>query len=132
MVRRSKSSLLLIEQIIVIAIFAVCAAVCINIIARAYLMTEDAVNTRYALAVAESAAESFKAFDGDTDRVFDLVGTYFDDNWRRTNPQNASFVLRVNPIDEGNIVLGEILIQKISDASTLVELEVATRRVVLR
>jgi len=54
------------EQLIVVAVFAICAAVCVQIISVAHAMTTDATDTRRALIAAENAAESFKAFGGDT------------------------------------------------------------------
>ena len=72
MAGRSKSTLFLMEQLVVIAVFAICAAVCVYILAVSYLMTVDAVDTRNALLVAESAAEMYKAFDGDVARIAEL------------------------------------------------------------
>jgi len=72
MAGRSKSTLFLMEQLVVIAVFAICAAVCVYILAISYLMTVDAVDTRNALLVAESAAEMYKAFDGDLVRVAEM------------------------------------------------------------
>jgi len=129
MVKRSRSTLLLIEQIIVIAVFAFCAAVCVNIIVSSFIMTQNAVHTRNALAVAESAAESFKAFDGDADRVFVLVGTYFDENWRQTTRDDAIFALNLDIQNQGEpVVFAHIVVEKIGSDEPLVELNVAARR----
>ncbi|MDR0273537.1 MAG: hypothetical protein LBI27_09500 [Clostridiales bacterium] len=67
--KKSKSSLFLMEQIVVITVFAICAAVCVKILSLSFIMTDDAVVTRNALLAAENAAESFKAFSGDLERV---------------------------------------------------------------
>ncbi|MCL2753870.1 MAG: hypothetical protein FWE44_06965 [Defluviitaleaceae bacterium] len=142
MVKRSRSTLLLIEQIIVIAIFAFCAAVCVNIIVSSYVMTTNAVQTRNALSVAESAAESFKAFEGNTDRIFNLLGepnsghatndtlvVHFNENWQPSSPSDAFFVLNLTIQDDGGaVIFGEVVVTKIDGNDTLVELSVAVRR----
>jgi len=141
--KRTKSTLSLIEQIIVIAVFAFCAAVCVNIIVSSYLMTVNAVDTRNALTVAESAAESFKAFEGDTERVFRLLGEpdsgyathnvlviYYDANWQPSRESDASFVLRLTTVvDNGSaVVFASISVIKIDDGVELISLTVAARR----
>jgi len=140
---RSRSTLALIEQIIVIAIFAVCAAVCVNIIVTSYLMTVKAVDTRNALSVAESAAESFKAFEGDTKSVFELLGSassghfnentvtiFFDSNWKPTGEANADFALQLlkRVTSQTAVVFADIAVNRLDDDTELVTLTTAVRR----
>ena len=127
MVKRSRSTLMLLEQIIVIAVFAFCAAVCINIIASSYLMTAHAIETRNALTVAESAAEVFKA-GGDADQVFGMVGTYFDENWQQIDRANSFFALRISTLDGQGIVYADIWVGHTNSDDALVRLMVAARR----
>jgi type II secretory pathway pseudopilin PulG len=114
---RSKSTLFLIEQIIVIAVFAVCAAVCVKILTVSFLMTENAVDTRNALAVAESAAESFKAFNGDVERVFEIMSGDVD-----------GFNLYIDVREEMYVLFADIKVTKIDTDNELVSLTVAVRR----
>ena len=141
---RSKSTLPLIEQMIVIAIFAVCAAVCVKILVVSYLITVDAVDTRNALSVAESAAESFKAFEGDTGRIFDVLGEYgsgrfaddtvtifYDSSWGLTNETGASFVLRLSKRDAeigDAVIFADVMVDRIDQDDQLINLAVASRR----
>jgi len=119
--KRSRSTLLLIEQIIVIAIFAFCATASINIIVSAYLITENAVNTRSALTIAESAAESFKAFEGDIERTLELM----DD----LNGLGHLFEMRLDVRDYGsNIIFADITVSNINNGEELITLAVAARR----
>lgn len=60
-----RSSLLLTEIILVVAIFAVSAAVCLRLFAAAYEKSEYAENLRFSAIAAQNAAERLKAADGD-------------------------------------------------------------------
>ena len=119
---RSKSTLVLIEQLVVIAVFAICAAVCVFIIAVSFLMTREAVDTRNALTAAESAAERFKALGSD-----DTV-RFYDDNWRPTDADGAAFILRLYRRDDNQpVARADILVQR-ACGHYLVSLSAAARR----
>jgi len=45
MVRRSRSTLFLMEQLIVIAVFAICAAACVKILTTSYFMAKQTRDT---------------------------------------------------------------------------------------
>jgi len=72
--QRSKSTLFLIEQLIVVAVFAICAVACVSIMVSAYLNANDTRSISNALLRAESAAEVFKATGGDVDAIADILG----------------------------------------------------------
>jgi len=125
-VNRSKSTLLLIEQIIVIAIFAVCAAVCVNIIASSYLITARAVDTRNALSIAERAADTFKARFGDVENTT----VHFGEGWMMSGADDAAFVLRLTRNVTERVIFADITMYRV-DGDTLDELlslPVAVRR----
>jgi len=73
--QRSKSTLFLIEQLIVVAVFAICAAACISIMVAAYFNANESRSISNALVRAESAAEVFKATSGDVDSIADILGS---------------------------------------------------------
>jgi hypothetical protein len=145
MAYRSRSTLFLIEQLIVIAVFAICAAACIRILTTAYFYASDSVATGNALLVAENGAEAFKAFDGDIVGFSRVLGgtvevetansativVYYDKEWRKCGEADARFVLQLT-IDtsdgqDGIITMGEVSIEKITGES-LVAFPVAVRR----
>ena len=119
MTQRSKSTLFLIEQLIVIAVFAICAVACVSILSAAYFNTNDSNSTRHALLKAESSAEVFKATGGDFSVVANTMGgtvkqgeagtaiivVYYDSLWRISDEANAGYVLTIevdalwNPYD---------------------------------
>ncbi|MCL2425906.1 MAG: hypothetical protein FWD05_06170 [Oscillospiraceae bacterium] len=72
--QRSKSTLFLIEQLIVVAVFAICATACISIMVAAYFNANESRSISDALLKAESAAEVFKATAGNPNAVADILG----------------------------------------------------------
>ena len=141
---KSKSTLFLMEQIIVITVFAVCAAACVKIFVVSYLITVDSVDIRNALHVAESAAETYKATFGDTGRAVRILSNefgnyndnmfsmYYDQNWRPSNSDNASFVLHLVKQNAGApVVLSDVTVSRKEpggELTELISLPVAVRR----
>jgi len=113
MTQRSKSTLFLIEQLIVIAVFAICAAACISILVAAYFYTTDSKTLSQATIKAESGAEAFKVTGSDFASAADILGgstttvglgtsgvsviaVYYDNNWQVSNNNfNASYVMNL-------------------------------------
>ena len=138
---RSKSTLFLMEQIIVIAVFAICAAVCVSLLTSAYLMTRNSVDTRNALMIAENAAESHKAFNGDIAQIANILGgnasagsdnfrIYYDNNWQVADSSDASFVLNFEIISDNLVTFSDISVYSSSDSNPelLISLTAAARR----
>ena len=153
---RSKSTLFLIEQLIVIAVFAICAAACISILAAAYFTAEETRDMGNALIVAESVAESFKAVNGDLRIVTRIVGgtaiynhsvlgdyliIYYDENWKISDETNHLYILTVF-INENqsisSLLEGTLTVYKVQpdtglpnsnsvDAEVILEFSVAAR-----
>jgi type II secretory pathway pseudopilin PulG len=113
MTQRSKSTLFLIEQLIVTAVFAICAAACISILTVSYFYAIDSQSTGNAILKAESAAEIYKATGGNVLLTADLLGgvaetggpghfgdynaaVYYDKSWNISNEPDAAFILRIN------------------------------------
>jgi type II secretory pathway pseudopilin PulG len=118
---KGRSSLFLIEQLVVIAVFAVCAAVCVKIISTAYAMTNDAVDTRNALAVAESAAEQFKAHGG-------IENTFFNENWQPASEGSAFFILQITErVENTRVNFAEINVTRLIDNAELIRFTAARR-----
>lgn len=152
---RGRSTLFLMEQIVVITVFAICTALCVYILSESYLLTVNAVDTRNALLAAESAAECFKAYGGDMGKIAEVlkgkksdtgVYVYYDGNWRPNcynSYNNITFVLHLDIVDNsqpiilaniavgkinvGKINFGRINVGRISAAEDLVRLSVAAR-----
>jgi len=137
MTHRSKSTLFLIEQLIVIAVFAICAVACISILTAAYFNANDSKATSHAILKAESAAEVFKATGGNEHAIMDILGgthgekfnysvrqfypavtVYYDSFWQVSSEENASFVLFITfvPSNTGfdRFIMSELSVERIT------------------
>jgi len=148
MTQRSKSTLFLIEQLIVIAVFAICAAACVSIMTAAFFFTNDSASTSNAIIKAESAAEVFKASEGDIAAVVDVMGgvsggvlgrsgdvyasIFYDSSWEVSSESNASYKLSINATGtphtslDYTLMVGFINVERIT-GEELVSLQVAAR-----
>ena len=145
---RSKSTLFLIEQLIVIAVFAICAAACISILASAYFMSEDTRDISSALLIAESGAEAYKATGGDLQNVaaiidggslshangLDILTVGYDENWKICEDDNPVYILRITSLAQGSeahpLRTGDITVTKLSggpDADDIVSFPIVAR-----
>ena len=141
---RSRSTLFLIEQLIVIAVFAICAVACVSILATAFFYAGDSNAAGNALIAAESGAEIFKATGGDFGAVADMLGgaaegsgssgsvvVYYDKAWQVCGIADARYFLHfvgVTPDASpgSNLVAGEMIVAKIT-GEELVAFPVAAR-----
>ena len=125
---RSRSTLFLIEQLIVIAVFAVCATVCVSIFIDSYLMAHDTRDMNHALVVAKGGAECFKAYGDPRKTAAVLVGSddclgdatdgvvYYDAGWRICGAAEAAYALRLRPGSDEvlPLLLCQLSVEKIS------------------
>jgi hypothetical protein len=127
------------EQAVAIAVFAVCAAVCVKILVVSHIMATNAIDTRDALLVAENAAESFKAFSGDVNAVARVMGgevcassgdvvVFYDGDWQPVTEASADFVLRLTPLgSEPTLRLAEVTVEKRDTGREMVALAAAAQ-----
>lgn len=110
----SRSTLFLMELMMVVFIFALCAAVCMRLFGAAYSISSDSDDLNHATALSKTAASCYKAAEGDLAlwcRLMDLpeeltttavqtgIGTiYYDKDWQRTDtPCQEGFYLCAVP-----------------------------------
>ena len=140
---RSKSTLFLIEQLIVIAVFAICATACIRIVTNAYFFSQDSRDISNALIAAQSGADSVKAFSGDIEKAAKVLGgvtenvggaaalvVYYDDGWHVSGEDNSSYILRLienrGDTQPQSLFSGELTVKKKS-GDELLSIPVAVR-----
>jgi len=116
-INRSKSTLFLIEQLIVVAVFAICAVACIRIISTAYLYSRDSRDVGFAIIAAENLAESFKATPDNFDRA--QISIYYDKDWQIVTHANSSYValFDINNITEyptHRLIEGNINVKRVT------------------
>jgi len=126
---RSRSTLFLIEQLIVVAVFAICAAACAGILTSAYFTASDAKDLSNAILAAENGAETFKAVGGDLGlvaRMLDGAATtkngsdativYYDSKWLVTgaDDDDASYTMLLvtdTPASGVSLITGELTVE---------------------
>ena len=140
MSNRSRSTLFLIEQLIVIAVFAISAAACTGILTSAYFTAMDSRDTSRAILAAENGAESYKATGGDLGETAQMLGgvsgsvdgstaaiVYFDKQWQVCRQENAHFRMLVVGVTKGPALLsGELSVEKLT-GEILIAFPVAVR-----
>lgn len=77
---KSKANLFLIELVIMLMFFAVAAAICLGIFSQAQLTSQKANSLSNASLKAQSAAECYKAANGDLNEAALLLGGEVDEN----------------------------------------------------
>jgi len=144
---RSRSTLFLIEQLIVIAVFALCAAACARILTSAYFSATESRDLGNALHVAESGAECFKAANGDLGKVAQVLGgstesnypeygassavVYYDSQWHVCAEDNADYRLLLiterDPPPDLTLIKGSLIVEKLT-GEEIISFTVAARR----
>ncbi|MFR9047980.1 MAG: hypothetical protein ACLVJZ_05055 [[Clostridium] leptum] len=79
---KSKSRLFFIEILIIIVFFSICAGVCMNLFAKAKLISVESSDLTKGVMVAQAAAEAVKA-EGDSPELERLLGGCRDGNMIR-------------------------------------------------
>lgn len=110
---RSKSSLFLMELIIVLMFFSLCAATCMQIFANAKVKTDYSRDLTNAAFTAESVAEVYKALDGDLEATASkcdgeavsdgVIEIYYDKDWNPTAQDGAVYVMTVTETETEDI-----------------------------
>lgn len=127
-----KSSLFLMELIIVLFFFALCTAVCVNIFAKAKLINEQSYELNKSIVASQNAAECFKAADSDIDTLTYLLhGTAednvikigYDENWQNTDLTNAVYLMNIN-IEKSKSNLNTAVITVVKEDKTIYSLTV--------
>jgi hypothetical protein len=124
---RGKSGLFLLELLIVIIVFAVCAAICARIFTDAYLTAKDSRDVGRAVNLARSAAEGFKA-TGDIYGTLELLceggyyyieddtaEIYYDENLHTGLQKHETvYMLRIEPVRDGPLPAAVITVRRAS------------------
>ena len=96
--RASKTSLFLMERLLVILFFSVAAAICLRVFAGAKQRSQDSVDLNAAVLAAQSAGECWKAAGGNPEKAAallegtvdgDAVVQYFDASWSLCGRESA-------------------------------------------
>ncbi|HBU11848.1 MAG TPA: hypothetical protein DEB31_03725 [Clostridiales bacterium] len=121
-IRTSKTKLFLMELIIIILVFSIAGAVCIDLFAQARLLSVNSTDTTNAMIEAQSAAEMVRNTNGDPRSVAgfpqaavseDGYTVYYDANWGALpGSEGAVYQMRVAFSQEGNLFAADITVEK--------------------
>lgn len=134
---RSKAPLTLIEQAIMLLVFALAAVLCLQAFVWSEAASDRAAAQDQALVEAQSAAEVLKSCRGDFETAADLYGgswndgawtICYDEQWQQTDA-DAAYLLRVEPQDSGSAYLGTAQVSVWEGDTGLVSLDLAWQEV---
>lgn len=120
--RHSKSSLFLMELIIAILFFALASTVCIQLFAKAHLLSKQTVEENHALVYAQNLAEQFLAADGNTETMKGATGIdelvyYYDNDWNAADFTNAVYEARLKTsTEDAGIITANITVASVEKA----------------
>ena len=134
---RSKSTLFLMELIIVIFFFSICAAICVNVFGSAQQMARDSHNLSNAVMAARSAAGCYNSADGDSSAAVDLLDgamsadhgiVYYDKEWQQVASADESrFYLLIDSLERSGEAVVAVF-ENDSSEDALFQLQVKTSR----
>jgi hypothetical protein len=130
-----KTSLFLIELVIAVLFFSVCAAVCMRVFAAAKINTEHSKNLSNASVKLQSAAELYKNAGGDLALLAEKLGAgvlenglvvLYDGEWNAVSEEkNAEFILFVEREQSGEYLESAVIsVKKAGQSDSLFSISV--------
>lgn len=98
---KSRAPLVLMEQLVMVLVFALAAAVCIQSFVMTGIRSKKLVQKDHAMMVCESLAEIVKACHGDKNKILsetggslqeDRIQVSYDENWNRVPREDAVYM----------------------------------------
>lgn len=134
---RSKTPLVLMEQVIMLAVFALAAVLCLRAFLWAEACSDQCDRRDQALVQAQSAAEVLKSCGGDFLSAAETWGgdgdesgwsIRFDRNWQQTDGEGI-YLLQVSPVESEWNYLGLARVEVFRSGTRLAALDVAWQEV---
>lgn len=136
---KSKAPLLLMEQAIMVLVFALAAALCVRVFVWAQLAAGDNAQQDRALVCAQNAGQILKGFAGDYGRAAQQYGgswngtvwtVGYDDQWL-CKEEAAVYELTLTPVQSGRPLLGQaqVVVTRLSDRRQLAGVTVSWQEV---
>ena len=120
---KNKAPLALMEQLIMLLVFALAAALCLRVFVNASRLSQYCRMRSHGITVAQNAAEALKDTGGDLETCAARYGgtldrdtwiLTFDSDWQPTDSADATFFIRTSLAEDGIPLLGtaDILVEK--------------------
>ena len=107
---KNKASLVLIEQLIMTLVFALAAAVCLQIFVKADSISRQTERLGQAQVLAQNGAEAIKAADGDLAQAAKLLGASLDEQTLTAEIDNLVLTVSVIPSPVANLGQAQITV----------------------
>lgn len=138
---RSKAPLAMMEQIVMLLVFALAAALCLQAFVKSDQASKRSEARDRAAVLCQNAAESLRGAKGETWRTaidFEYpyaygytrmpLDIYYDDNWERAPGREGAYCLRIEPLEDSGVPglgRGCVSVTETGTGETLFELDVA-------
>lgn len=133
---KSKAPLLLMEQMVMLLVFALAAALCLQAFVQSDRLSKESAARDRAITLCQNAAELVRHGGGDLAAAAEKLGGVctgeelcagYDKDWTASDVQSCTYRLTVRPVDSGVEGLGRARISVVEEASEnrLFELETA-------
>ena len=136
---KSKAPLPLMEQLIMVLVFALTSALCLRGFSLANSISQEQESREHAVIAVQNAAEVLKHTSGDFERAATQLGGYWDGNlcsipydssWQPlSNSEQSVFLLQAIPLDDDNPFLGTAQIKVLYKDKILFEITVGWQEV---
>ena len=108
-----RSSLFLLECIIAILFFIIAATVCIQLFAKAHIISKESEDLTMAVQLTSSYVEEFR---GGKSFPSELL-IYYDESWSLCEKMNATHTLTITTSVESNTITGHFVMDDIFETS---------------
>ena len=135
---KSKAPLSLMEQLIMLAVFALAAALCLQVFVLSGRVSRDSETRSHAVTAVQNAAEITKSCHGDFESISlilggaDVAGCWqlgYDENWMSTSPTQACYLVNITPAATDIPTLGSAVVSAHSEKGTLFSVTVSWQEV---
>ena len=135
---KSKAPLSLMEQLIMLVVFALAAALCLQVFVLSSRISRDSETKSHAVTAVQNAAEITKSCRGDFESISRILGGSdiadrwqlgYDENWEPTSPSQACYLVNITPAETNIPTLGSAEVSAHSENGTLFSVTVSWQEV---
>lgn len=125
---KSKAPLSLMEQLIMLLVFSLAAALCLQVFVLSSQMSRRCDARNQAEITIQNAAEILKASQGDLSQCESILGgsitdkgwqIFYDDKWKETSVEQAVYQLAIDPVASDLPLLGSARIYAMTEADDI-------------
>lgn len=121
---KNRTTLLLMEQIIMVLIFALCAALCLKVFSYSDSVSLKTKASSEAALVLQTTAEKIKMDNGTDNKII-----YYDVNWNETDEDSKVYQVEIKVLESEIKYLGKANLQASDKNGVLFELPVCWQEV---